>query len=158
VTGTEPRSSATNLPAKDLPGEDLPAEILTGTRRIAVVGASDDPRRASYGVVGRLLTAGYDVVPVNPNVASVHGIPAVDHLREIAGEIDLVDVFRRAVYAPGVARDAVAAGAGAIWLQLGVRSDEAREIAREGGLGYVEDACLAVEVALGGHRPAGARP
>lgn len=129
-------------------------EVLDQTRRIAVVGASDNPRRPSYGVVGRLLASGYEVVPVNPNVASVHGIPAVAHLSDVDGPIDLVDVFRRPEHAPGVARDAVAAGANALWLQLGIRSPEARAIARQGGLGYVEDACLAVEVARGGHRPA----
>lgn len=141
-------------------GTELPdiATILGRTRRIAVVGASDDARRPSYGVVGRLITAGYDIVPVNPNVASVHGIPAVAHLSEVAGPVDLVDVFRRSEYAPGVARDAVAVGAGALWLQQGVRSREARAIARAGGLGYVEDACLAVEVVRGGHGPAEVGP
>ena len=134
------------------------AAILERTRRIAVVGASDDPRRPSYGVVGRLITAGYEVIPVNPNLASVHGIPAFAHLEEVEGPIDLVDVFRRAEYAPQIARDAVAVGAGAVWLQQGVRSREARTIAADGGLGYVEDACLAVEVVLGRHRPAAVRP
>jgi uncharacterized protein len=133
------------------------AAILDRTRRIAVVGASDTPGRHSYGVVARLLAAGYEIVPVNPNVTSVHGIPAVGHLHDVEAPIDLVDVFRRPEHAPGIARDSVAIGAGALWLQLGVRSAEARDIARSGGLGYVEDACLAVEVARGGHRPAGAR-
>jgi uncharacterized protein len=131
--------------------------VLDRTRRIAVVGASDDPRRPSHGVFGRLLAAGYELVPVNPNVTSVRGIAAVAHLRDIDGPVDLVDVFRHPRFAPGVARDAVAVGAGALWLQQGVRSSEARAIARAGGLGYVEDACLAVEVVLGGHRPAEVR-
>ena len=134
------------------------SEILDRTRRIAVVGASAKPQRPSNGVVGRLLAAGYEVVPVNPTVTAVHGIPAVAHLRDVDGPIDLVDVFRRSQHAPGIAREAVAIGAGALWLQLGLRSGEARDIARDGGLGYVEDACLAVEIARGGHRPAGARP
>ena len=134
------------------------AAILGRTRRIAVVGASDAPNRPSYGVVGRLITAGYEIVPVNPNVTSVHGIPALAHLSEVEGPIDLVDVFRRAEYTPQIARDAVTVGAGALWLQQGVRSRQARAIAVDGGLGYVEDACLAVEVVLGGHRPAEVRP
>jgi uncharacterized protein len=139
VTGTPPPSKAA---------------ILDRTRRIAVVGASDRPSRPSYGVVGRLLALGYEIVPVNPHVRSVHGIPAVAHLRDVDGPVDLVDVFRRAEHAPAIAEDAVALGAGGLWLQQGVRSPAARDVARSGGLGYVEDACLAVEVIVGGHRPA----
>ena len=127
--------------------------ILAGVRRIAVVGASDDARRPSYGVVGRLLTAGYEIVPVNPNTPSVHGIPTVASLADITGAVDLVDVFRRPEQTPAVVRDAVAIGAPTVWLQTGIRSADARAIAHAGGLAYVEDACLAVEVAAGGHRP-----
>lgn len=133
-------------------------EILARTRRIAVIGASDDPRRPSYGVVGRLIAAGYDIVPVNPNITAVHGIPAVHHLRDIVGHVDLVDVFRRPEHAAAIARDAVELDVGALWLQTGVRSPDARDIARSGGIGYVEDACLAVEVVVGGFRPAPPQP
>lgn len=128
--------------------------VLSRTRRIAVVGASNDPSRPSFGVVERLLAHGYEIVPVNPNVREVQGILAVDRLADIEGAIDLVDVFLRSANVPEVARQAVAAGAGALWLQLGVRSAEARAIAEAAGLGYVEDTCVAVEVAAGGHRPA----
>lgn len=131
--------------------------ILADVRRIAVVGASDDARRPSYDVVGRLIAAGYEIVPVNPNTASVHGIPTVAALGDIVGPVDLVDVFRRPEHAPAVARDTVAIGAPTLWLQTGVRSAEARQIARTGELAYVEDACLAVEVAVGGHVPAAVR-
>jgi uncharacterized protein len=121
-----------------------PADALDDVRRIAVVGASDDPRRPSHGVMGSLLRRGYDVVPVNPNAERVHGLEAVDRLADVEGPIDLVDVFRRPEHAPDVAREAAAVGARVLWLQTGVVSDRAREIAEEAGMDYVEDACLGV--------------
>jgi uncharacterized protein len=125
-------------------------ELLEGARRIAVVGASDDPSRASHRVMGTLLRAGYEVVPVNPKVEEVHGVPAVASLTEIEGDIDIVDVFRRAEHAPDVAREAVEAGAGTVWLQDGITSTEAREVAQEGGVGFVEDLCLGSSVRYAG--------
>lgn len=125
-------------------------DILTGTGRIAVVGASPSPWRPSHGVIATLLDHGYDVVPINPNATEVLGRRAVASLAEVDGPIDLVDVFRRAEHAPGVAEEAVAIGARALWLQQGVRSEEARRIAEDAGLAYVEDRCLAVEVARAG--------
>jgi uncharacterized protein len=133
---------------------DTIATILAGTRRIAVVGASPDPRRPSHGVMGRLLRAGYDLVPVNPTCDEVLGLPTVASLTDVDGPVDLVDVFRRAEHTPDIVRAAIGIGAGAVWLQTGVRSTEARELAREAGMPYVEDACLAVEVALSGARAA----
>ena len=91
-----------------------------------------------------LLEQGYRVIPVRPNDREVLGVPCVGSLAEIDEPIDLVDVFRRPEHTPEHAREAVAAGAKALWLQLGIRSEEAREIATEGGLDYVEDACTAV--------------
>lgn len=120
--------------------------VLEETRRIAVVGASDKPYRSSNGVFGVLVEAGYEVIPVNPNVAEVHGVPAVPTLADIDGPVDLVDVFRRIEHVPEVAREAVAIGARSLWLQVGLRSDEARRIATDGGLRYVEDECLGVLV------------
>lgn len=121
-------------------------ELLEGARRIAVVGASDDPSRASHRIMGTLLRAGYEVAPVNPGVDEVHGVPAVDSLADVDGEVDIVDVFRRPEHAPDIAREAVETGAGTLWLQSGITSTEAREIAQEGGVGYVEDLCLGVMV------------
>jgi uncharacterized protein len=121
-----------------------PAEILREARTIAVVGASSEPRRSSYGVMGYLLDAGYRCIPVNPRYDEVHGVPTVASLVEIDEPIDVVDVFRRPEFCAGHAHEAVAAGAGALWLQLGIVSAEAREIARAGGLDYVENACTAV--------------
>jgi predicted CoA-binding protein len=91
-----------------------------------------------------LLGAGYRVIPVRPLVREVLDVPCVASLAEIDEPIDLVDVFRRAEFCPQVAEDAVAADAGALWLQLGIVSPEARAIAEAGGLDYVEDECTAI--------------
>ena len=121
-----------------------PEQILADARTIALVGASPKPWRASYGVMRYLLAYGYRVIPVRPSCHEVLGVPCVGSLAEIDEPIDLVDVFRRAEHTPGVAREAVAAGAGALWLQLGIVSAESRAIASEAGLDYVEDACTAI--------------
>ncbi len=125
-----------------------PAEILREARTIAIVGASPRPERPSHGVMRYLLDQGYRVIPVRHDGAPVHGIPSVGSLAEIAEPIDLVDVFRRPEHAPAIAEEAVAAGAGALWLQLGIVSPEARQIAAAGGLDYVEDECTAIVHAL----------
>ena len=120
-------------------------EILRDTKTIALVGASPRPDRPSYGVMRYLLQQGYDVIPVRPrDCDEVLGVPRVGSLAEVDRPIDLVDVFRRADAAPDVAREAVTVGARAFWLQLGWRSDEARRIAVDGGLDYVEDECTAI--------------
>ena len=121
-----------------------PAEILSDARTIALVGASPNPARPSNGVMRYLLTAGFRVIPVRPHVKEIHGIPCVSSLAEIDEPIDLVDVFRRAEFCPQVAEDAVAAKAGALWLQLGIVSGQARAIATAGGLDYVDNACTAI--------------
>lgn len=132
--------------------------ILDRTRRIAIVGLSSNPSRASHGVAAALQRAGYEIVPVNPNEGEVLGEPAHPSLADVPGPIDLVDVFRREEALPDVARAAVAVGAPALWNQLGLRSPEARAIASEAGLDYVEDRCLKVEVARrGAHPPAASR-
>ena len=122
-----------------------PEEILRDAKTIAVVGASPKPNRPSNGVMRYLLAQGYDVIPVRPrDCDEVHGIPCVATLAEIDRPIDLVDVFRRVDAVPGVAQEAVEAGAKAVWLQLGLVSPEARAIATAAGLDYVEDECTAV--------------
>jgi predicted CoA-binding protein len=122
-----------------------PADILRDARTIALVGASPKPDRPSHGVMRYLLAQGYDVIPVRPaGCDEVLGIPCVRTLAEIDRPIDLVDVFRRPDATPPHAREAVAAGAGALWLQLGIRSEESRQIAEAAGLDYVEDRCTAV--------------
>ena len=121
-----------------------PAEILLGAGTIALVGASPRPHRPSNSVMRYLLDAGYRVIPVRPHVREIHGIPCVASLAEIDEPIDLVDVFRRADACPGVTQEAVDAGAKAVWLQLGVVSPEARRIAEDAGVEYVENACTAI--------------
>ena len=122
-----------------------PAEILRDARTIAVVGASPRPNRPSHGVMRYLLDHGYRVIPVRPrDCEEVLGVPCVASLAEIGEPVDLVDVFRRPEFCADAAREAVAIGAGALWLQLGIVSPDARRIALEGGLDYVEDLCTAV--------------
>jgi uncharacterized protein len=122
-----------------------PAEILRDAKTIALVGASPRPNRPSHGVMRYLLEHGYRVIPVRPrDCDDVLGVPCVASLTEIEEPIDLVDVFRRPEFCADVARDAVAAGAGAVWLQLGIVSPEARRVAVEAGLDYVEDLCTAI--------------
>jgi hypothetical protein len=137
-----------------------PEQILAEARTIALVGASPRPERPSHGVMRYLLAQGYRVMPVRPrDCHEVLGAPVVGSLAEIDAPIDLVDVFRRSEFCADVAREAVAVGAGALWLQLGVVSAQAREIATAAGLDYVEDACTAiVHRRLGGGGATGRAP
>ena len=122
-----------------------PEQILRESRTIALVGASPKPTRPSHGVMRYLLEQGYKVIPVRPrDCDEVLGIPCVKSLAEIDEPIDLVDVFRREEHAPVHAREAAEAGAKAFWLQLGLRSPEARRICEDAGLDYVEDECTAI--------------
>lgn len=123
-------------------------ELLKTSRRIAVVGASSNPDRPSFGVFRTLVAAGYECIPVNPNEKQVAGVPAVATLAEAAssGPIDIVDVFRRAEFTPEIAREAVSIGARVLWLQLDVVNWESARIAAEAGLAVVMDRCTAIEV------------
>lgn len=123
-------------------------DLLRSARRIAVVGASSNPARPSNDIVRYLVGAGYDVVPVSPNESEVEGRRAYPTLLDAVaatGPIDIVDVFRRAEHCPAHAREAVAAGARCLWLQLGVVSAEAARIAARGGLTVVMDRCIMVD-------------
>jgi uncharacterized protein len=121
-------------------------DLLLSTRRIALVGASLNPARPSYGVMGFLLTRGYDVTPVNPGHAgqSVHGRTVVGSLDE-AAPLDLVDLFRASEHVLAPVRDAIRLGAKAVWMQLGVINEQAAEEARAAGLAVVMDRCPAIE-------------
>jgi predicted CoA-binding protein len=123
-------------------------ELIATTRRIAIIGASGDPWRPSFGVMRTLLAHGLDCVPINPNVEMVHGVRAYPTLADATtatGRFDIVDVFRRSDLCVPHAREAVAAGAGSLWLQLGVVDWEAARIAHEAGLSVVMDRCTAIE-------------
>jgi predicted CoA-binding protein len=131
-----------------LVADDAIGDLLRATRRIAVIGASSNESRPSFGVFRYLVHQGYDCVPVNPGERAVLGIPAFRTLREAVeatGPFDLVDVFRRSELCVPHAREAVAVGARCLWLQLGVVSWEAARIAHEGGLSVVMDRCTAIE-------------
>jgi predicted CoA-binding protein len=111
---------------------------------IAVVGISSKPWRPSHDVASYLQAHGYRIVPINPNEVEVLGEQAYPSLLDIPRElrVDVVDVFRRAEHTPAVARDAVAIGARALWLQEGIVSDEAARIAADGGLEVVMGVCI----------------
>ena len=120
-------------------------EILESSRTVAVVGASRDAGKPSGKIPHLLQHRGWRVIPVNPNVEELLGERAYPSLLDIREPIDVVDVFRPAAEAPEIARQAVAIGAKALWLQLGITSEAARKIAEEAGLDYVEDLCMGRE-------------
>ena len=128
--------------------DDAARELLANAKRIAVVGASPKPQRTSNSIMRYLMDAGFECVPINPNWDEVLGervYRTVVEATEATGRFDIVDVFRRSELTPEVARDAVAAGAGCLWLQVGVVSWEAARIAHEGGMTVVMDRCTMVE-------------
>jgi predicted CoA-binding protein len=118
--------------------------LLDGARTVAMVGASPTPGRPSHGVMERLLKAGYHVVPVNPQVTEVLGCAAVPTLADVRERVDIVNVFRRAEHVPELAEQALAIGARALWMQLGVVHEPAARHARAGGMLVVMDLCIAV--------------
>jgi uncharacterized protein len=121
-------------------------DILTGTRRIAVVGASDKTWRASYGVFGFLLARGYDATPVNPLLAgrTIHGRTIVAQLAE-AVPLEMVDIFRASANAGAAVDEAIRFGARTVWMQLGVMDQAAAARARAAGLAVVMDRCPVIE-------------
>ena len=120
-------------------------DLLTSAKTIVVVGLSTQPWKAAHSVPASLKAAGYRVIPVHPSATEILGERAYRSLLDVPDKIDIVDVFRPADEAPGIAEQAVQVKAGALWLQLGIVSHQAREIAEAGGLAYVEDRCIAVE-------------
>ena len=129
------------------PGATKRRNILRKARTIAVVGASANPARASNFVLTYLLSssADYEVWPVTPNDDEILGLKTYPSLADLPGEPDIVDVFRRPDDLPEVAEEAVAAGAGALWIQLGLHSDEAVRIAHEAELDVVTNRCVKIE-------------
>jgi predicted CoA-binding protein len=120
-------------------------DILTRYDTITVVGASRAGHKAAHSVPAHMQRHGWRIVPVNPHADKILGEQAYSKLADIPGQVGLVDVFRPAGQTPDIARQAVAAGATALWLQLGIASAEARAIAEDAGLLYVEDRCLFIE-------------
>jgi uncharacterized protein len=128
-------------------GDDdaIAAQLLRRYATITVVGASTDPAKPAHSVPARMQAYGWRIIPVNPSATEILGEPAFPRLAEIDEPVGLVDVFRPSASTPDVARQAVAAGATALWLQLGIFSAEAREIATSAGLTYLENRCLIIE-------------
>jgi uncharacterized protein len=123
--------------------------LLETTRTIALVGASPNPERASHGVMAFLLSQGYRVIPVKPALGGqeILGQPVVDRLADVAEPIDLVDIFRNSEAAGDVVDEAIAIGARAVWMQLGVINDAAAARAEAAGLQVVMNRCPKIEFA-----------
>ena len=130
------------------PSDETLRTLLTEARTIAMVGASSNADKPSHGIMKKMLSAGYRVIPVNPRETEVLGQKAFASLRDIPEKVDIVDVFRRAEETPPIADEAVAIGAKAIWLQSGISNDETARRAEAGGLLAVMDLCIGVEHSL----------
>jgi uncharacterized protein len=124
------------------PSDQVLKQLLTEATTIAVVGASSNPDRASNGVMRKLKSVGYRVIPVNPNEVEVLGERSYPSLTDVPEHIDIVDVFRRAEYTPMIADEAVKIAAKALWLQTGISSEDAAARATAGGVTTVMDACI----------------
>ena len=125
-----------------------PQEVLERSTVIAVVGASRDPIKAGGSVPAGLQRRGFRIIPINPYAETLFGERVYRTLLDVPEKIDIVDVFRPAADAPEIARQAAAIGAKALWLQLDIRSDDARRIAGAAGMDYVEDECTGVVASL----------
>jgi len=130
------------------PSDQELKQLLTRARTIAMIGASSNPEKASYGIMQQLQKVGYRVIPINPRETEVLGERAFASLSDVPEPIDIVDVFRRPEDTPSIADEAVKAGAKALWLQTGIVNDEAAARAEAGGLLAVMDACVAATHSL----------
>lgn len=127
-----------------------PKEILEQSRVIAVVGCSDQTWRDSYRVASYMKVQGYTIYPVNPTIESALGVPSQPDVQSIPEQVDIVNVFRHPRFVMRVVEDAIAAGAKAIWFQLGVVNPDAERRAAEAGLDVVSDRCIAVDYRMYG--------
>jgi predicted CoA-binding protein len=131
-------------PSVSNPDDDVVRDILQTMKRIAVVGLSAKPDRASHGIARFLQGQGFEVIGVNPLLVDqdVLGLPIVSNLAEVTGPIDVVNVFRRSETVPPVVADAIAVSAGTVWMQEDVMHEEAAATARDAGLRVVQDRCI----------------
>ena len=122
--------------------------VLERVKSVAIVGASNDPVKASFFVLKYMRDKGYRVIPVNPKLAgqTILGEPVYASLKDLPEPPDMVDVFRNATAAGGVTEEAIAAGAKVVWMQLGVRNDEAAARAEAAGLTVIMNRCPKIEV------------
>lgn len=130
------------------PSREEIGKILKKSKRIAVVGLSDNPQRTSYMVSEAMQKAGYEIIPVNPAVDEVLGVKAVKSLKEIEGHVDIVNVFRRSEYLMDVAQEFAEIHADIFWAQLGLENEESYRFLKEKGYTVIMDRCIKVEHAL----------
>lgn len=130
------------------PTRDEIGKILKKAKRIAVVGLSDKPERTSYSVSEAMKEAGYDIIPVNPNVDEVFGVKAVGSLKDIDGHVDIVNIFRRSEYLPDLAKEFDEIDADVFWAQLGVENEEAYRFLKDRGHTVIMNRCIKVEHSL----------
>ena len=138
-------SPGTSTTSRHRNDPDVVRRLLTTSGRWAVVGLSANPRRVAYGIASYLQGLGMTIVPVHPKADTVHGEQGFPTLADVPGQVDVVDVFVRSELAGAVVDDAIAAGAKAVWLQLGVIDEEAAARAKAAGLDVVMDTCPAIE-------------
>ncbi|MBI2682106.1 MAG: CoA-binding protein [Acidobacteriales bacterium] len=124
---------------------DQIADLLARARTIAVVGLSNSPLRPSYGVAAYLQSAGYRIIPVNPNINGALGEKAVPSLQDAPLKVDIVDIFRKSEFVPEVVDQAIAMKVPCIWMQEDVVHEEAAEKARQAGIVVVMDSCILKE-------------
>jgi predicted CoA-binding protein len=130
------------------PSDSELKQLLSDATTIAIVGASSNPDKESYGIMQKLQRSGYRVIPVNPRETEILGERSYPSLIDVPERIDIVDVFRRAEDTPGIADEAVTIGAKALWLQTGIVSEDAAARAKAGGLTVVMDRCIGATVGL----------
>ncbi|CAK6473551.1 CoA-binding protein [Peribacillus castrilensis] len=130
------------------PSREEMGKMLKKSKRIAVVGLSDNPERTSYMVSKAMQDSGYEIIPVNPSVSEVLGVKAVKALKDIEGHVDIVNVFRRSEFLPEIAKDFAEIDADIFWAQLGVENEEAYNFLKEKGHTVIMNRCIKVEHAL----------
>lgn len=124
--------------------------IMETYRTIAVYGMSKDPQKVAHHVPLYMRTAGYDIIPINPTVREIDGLTCYASLQDVPGHIEILNVFRPSEQTPDIVREAVSrrqqrGDIAVIWLQEDIRSDEARRLAEEAGITFIEDLCLKKE-------------
>ncbi|TFH62459.1 CoA-binding protein [Peribacillus frigoritolerans] len=130
------------------PSREEMGRMLKKSKRIAVVGLSDNPERTSYMVSKAMQDSGYEIIPVNPAVSEVLGVKAVKALKDIEGHVDIVNVFRRSEFLPEIAKEFAEIDADIFWAQLGVENEEAYNFLKEKGHTVIMNRCIKVEHAL----------
>lgn len=143
--GTEPDDRGMNVDRT--PAPPVPAAVLAEAKTIAVVGFSTDPSKPSHVAPMELVNRGWTVIPVNPNIDEVAGLKAYATLADVPVPIDIVDVFRPSSEAAGIAQQAAAVGAKTLWLQKGISSTEARDVAAAAGMSFIENECAGATAA-----------